>query len=286
VFFISAWFPLTTGSMFRSWGEFNICAEEVFHLFAESFPANSPCYSSKSRSSRTSGEDNTTTLGLSRTGLECAFYVLFGRYPSPTLLTDCFYVHTAAASPQASPRVKSEAKKSSSGPVHGDIAGEKPSGLRAGRVPRACIPRVDFLRFVTLCAEEEGAGFVRSGTPAQRTADDQLGSSAAANPLPSEVERTTLLQCWRQFESVAGPKGYLTLQDMCTIPTQHPFQDAHAVMETPTLTAGATVQRRSSTEEFARRQAALVQHVFWIIDSDHDGKVRFHDVAPYLRGAV
>ncbi|KPA86348.1 unspecified product [Leptomonas pyrrhocoris] len=282
--------------MFRSWGEFNSCATEVFHLFAEPLVNKrrevlpSPGLVRQSNSSTTVEE-----VGLRRAGMECAFYVLFGRYPSPTLLTDCFG-SAFSSSPSHVPahchasrssRVPDIAQKEKERVFQGYSPEETATGLHyhSSRTKLICLEA--FLRFVRLCAEEEGPGLVAARPQPYHAMNAEPDSSDSLS-LPSEAGKAATLQCWRQFESVAGAKGYITLEDVRSISMQHPFQDVRAVLEEPTLSASVVKRGSSATKdaELSRRQKALAQHVLWIMDRDHDGKVCFDDVKPYLLGSV
>ncbi|KAG5467443.1 hypothetical protein CUR178_01086 [Leishmania enriettii] len=251
--------------MFRSWGELTRCACEVFDLFAE------PISAVRLANGTAVSHDAVTTAdaGLSRVGLECAFYVLFGRYPDPSLIIDCF----ATAPPSAFSACGAAAAH---GTLNISLAPSNVSGpSRAGSI--FCVTRPAYLRFVTLCAEEEGEGFVTE----QAQGDATGGATATA--VSVECEKAAELQWWRQFHSVAGSKGFIGADDLLGISLQSPFSDVQELLAAPssmsTCDSAATAQRKKT----ASRQASLVQHVFWMLDRDHDGSVRFDDVRPFLR---
>ncbi|TPP44583.1 hypothetical protein CGC21_7080 [Leishmania donovani] len=238
--------------MFRSWGELTSCASEVFDLFAEPLPAASGV------NGAAPSQDVATTadVGLSRVGLECAFYVLFGRYPTPSLIADCF----KTLSPSASP-----AHRASSAPP------QQPARVNG------FMTRSAYLRFVTLCAEEEGDGFV--------TEQPQGDAAASVTATASCVDgrKVAQLQWWRQFQSVAGPKGFIAADDLLGIHFQGPFADVQEVLAVHSPMCTSDFSTASPRNTPGSRQAPLVQHIFWILDRDHDGSVRFEDVQPYLQ---
>ena len=282
--------------MFRSWGEFNRCAKDVFSLFAESSEENrrEVDVSSLHHAQPLSEKPMLTTdaLGLSRAGLECAFFVLFGRYPSPTLLRDCF-ASTAFSSPllaqdeaMSTLRAHEKSTQETFRAQRNLTQGKGAELLSQGKkVPLLSLDA--FLRFITLCAEEEGLGFVMMHPASCSSTRDELKerNDDCAAALPFGARKTAQLQCWRLFESVAGSKGYVTLDDMCSVSLQHPFQDVRAVLEGPALLAESIPHQHMPKDRSfgtSSRQEALVRHVFWIVDRDHDGKARFDDVQAYL----
>ncbi|KAG5492192.1 hypothetical protein GH5_01102 [Leishmania sp. Ghana 2012 LV757] len=266
--------------MFRSWGELTRSACEVFDLFAE------PISAVRLANGTAVSQDAVTTAdaGLSRVGLECAFYVLFGRYPDPSLIVDCF----ARAPPSAfstrgalsvslrqAPR-EARGAAAAHGTLNIPLGPSNVSGpSRAGRM--FCVTRPAYLRFVTLCAEEEGEGFVTEHPQGDAT------GGATATAVSVECEKAAELQWWRQFHSVAGPKGFIDADDLLGINLQSPFSDVQEVLAPPssmsTCDSAVTAQRKKPVS----RQAPLVQHVFWMLDRDHDGSVRFDDVRPFLQ---
>ncbi|KAG5466897.1 hypothetical protein LSCM1_01074 [Leishmania martiniquensis] len=266
--------------MFRSWGELTRCACEVFDLFAEPISAAGHVSSTSSSHEAASAAE----VGLSRVGLECAFYVLFGRYPNPSLIANCFAaapasVSSARCTPSASPRqMPRDARGAIAAPLAWGSALAS-SGLggstRTGR--RCYVTRRAYLRFVTLCADEEGEGFVTEQLQGNTAAD------AAATASFVEGKKAAQLQWWRQFQSVAGSKGFITAADLHGIGLQSPFSDVQEVLEGPpfmrTCDSAAAAQPKSPVS----RQVPLVQHIFWMLDSDHDGNVCFDDVRPFLQ---
>ncbi|KAG5491198.1 hypothetical protein JIQ42_01095 [Leishmania sp. Namibia] len=266
--------------MFRSWGELTRCACEVFDLFAEPISA----VSLVNGTAVSHDAATTADVGLSRVGLECAFYVLFGRYPDPSLIADCFArAAPSAFSTRGAPSVSlrqapREARGSAAahGTLNIPLAPCNVSGpSRTGSM--FCVTRSAYLRFVTLCAEEEGEGFVTE----QPQGDAAGGVTATA--VSVECKKATELQWWRQFHSVAGSKGFIDADDLLGISLQSPFSDVQEVLAPPSsmsmCDSAATAQRKKTVS----RQAPLVQHVFWMLDRDHDGSVRFDDVRPFLQ---
>ncbi|CAJ1993129.1 hypothetical protein LDHU3_35.4200:CDS1 [Leishmania donovani] len=266
--------------MFRSWGELTSCASEVFDLFAEPLPAASGA------NGAAPSQDVATTadVGLSRVGLECAFYVLFGRYPTPSLIADCFKTLSPSASPAH--RASSAPPQQPARDAHGNtVAHLKSSSSFAhsdsGRSSRTGVngfmTRSAYLRFVTLCAEEEGDGFV--------TEQPQGDAAASVTATASCVDgrKVAQLQWWRQFQSVAGPKGFIAADDLLGIHLQGPFADVQEVLAVHSPMCTSDFSTASPRNTSGSRQAPLVQHIFWILDRDHDGSVRFEDVQPYLQ---
>ncbi|KPI86086.1 hypothetical protein ABL78_4847 [Leptomonas seymouri] len=278
--------------MFRSWGEFNSCATDVFHLFAEPLQnETSKCLPPLCRAQRCDEDTPAPALGLSRTGMECAFYVLFGRYPSPTLLTDCFSFTVSSGQARAPAhdeasellRPRRTAQRESERLSHRHSPCEESTGFRPEGSLVQRIPLKAYLKFTRLCAEEEGPGLVVARPQQHHNAGDGLDINDAL-ALVSDANKGAKLQCWRLFESVAGAKGYITPEDLCSVPMQHPFQEICAVLEVPTLSTSTAENRNTAKKdsELCRRQKALAQNVFWVMDSDHDGKVCFDDAKPYL----
>lgn len=266
--------------MFRSWGELTSCASEVFDLFAEFLPAASGV------NGAAPSQDAATTadVGLSRVGLECAFYVLFGRYPTPSLIADCFATPLPSASPAH--RASSAPPRQSPRGAHGDTAAHSKSRssfahsdvvLPSRTGVNGFVERSAYLRFVTLCAEEEGDGFVTE----QSQGDAVAGVAAAASSV--DGKRAAQLQWWRQFQSVAGSKGFIAADDLLGIHLQGPFADVQEVLAAHSPMCTSDILTASPPKPSGSRKAPLVQHIFWILDRDHDGSVRFEDVQPYLQ---
>ncbi|KAK7201286.1 hypothetical protein NESM_000190500 [Novymonas esmeraldas] len=236
--------------MFRSWGELSSSADAVFDLFAEP-----PRFTVSPLGEAVAPQDVTAAaeaeVGLGRVGLECAFFVLFGRHPTPSLLDDCI----AAAPPRRSP--------------------SPPTAPPLPHPRRRCfVTRAAFRRLVVLCAEAEGDGFVLD---AQTLEDGDVGITAA----PSHRARSTsaaLAHRWALFDSVAGAKGYISAADLSNVRLQGPFADVQETLAKAVSTAAAP-QRQEP-----HHTPPLLQHVFWMLDTDHDGRVRFDDVRPYLQG--
>ncbi|GET92833.1 unspecified product [Leishmania tarentolae] len=267
--------------MFRSWGELTSCASEVFDLFAEPLPEASGV----NRAAPSQDVAVPADVGLRRVGLECAFYVLFGRYPTPSLIADCFAMSLPSPSPA---RGDSSAPPLQSPPVvqGGRVTHSKsnspfdpPNDAQLSRTGGKCfVTRPAFQRFVTLCAEEEGDGFVTE----QRQGD--AASDAAAAAFSVDCKSAVQLQWWRQFQSVAGPKGFMTADDLCGIHLEGPFADVQEVLAAQSPVCASNCSTASQQKLSRTRQVPLVQHIFWILDRDHDGSVCFEDVQPYLRG--
>lgn len=142
---------------------------------------------------------------------------------------------------------------------------------------------------MTLCAEQEEPSLVVNNSthePQALTAEVSSSYSPLAHAAGAQA---AALQGWRQFESVAGTKGFITLSDMASLPMQHPFEDVDDVLHTAGFIGASSKSAgrsggaaEESAESSRRRQRAVAQHVFWIMDRDRDGKVRFEDVKPYL----
>ncbi|CAJ1036692.1 hypothetical protein Q4I30_007533 [Leishmania utingensis] len=266
--------------MFRSWGELTSCASEVFNLFAEPISATDRVNPAAPSQEAT----ETAEVGLSRAGLECAFYVLFGRYPTPSLIADCFARPllsvsparcTSSASPRQSPR---DAHGDTTAHVASRFPFAHPDAGRSSHAGAKCfVTRSAYLRFVMLCAEEEGDGFLMERPQGDGTA------SGTATALSVDGKKVAQLQWWLKFQSVAGAKGFIAASDLLGIDLQGPFTDVPEVLAAQCSTRAGDSLTAAQRKLPASRQAPLVQHVFWMLDRDHDGSVRFDDVRPYLQ---
>ncbi|KAG5492736.1 hypothetical protein JKF63_01316 [Porcisia hertigi] len=266
--------------MFRSWGELTSCANEVFELFAEPLSVSGFTNRAAPLQDSVTGAEK----GLSRVGLECAFYVLFGRYPTPSLIDECFASPSASASSvccasTALPRPPPP--NADGGPamrvipsyavLHSDV------GRASHRGIKCVVTHSSYLRFVMLCAEEEGNGLVMEKPQGNAAADVALAA------LSIDAQKAAQLQWWRQFQCVAGAKGFMTADDLRGIDLEGPFTEVQEVLAAQSTMRASDSLIAAQRKPTASRQASLVQHIFWVLDRDHDGAVRFDDVRPYLQ---
>lgn len=254
--------------MFRSWSEFTTCAEQLFDLFAEQPPPSQNSvdgYLGYASSPSTVAGSSAGRI-LTRAGIECAFFVLFGVAPSSSLISACFALESSAT-PLLSTTTTTVASE----------VLPMPSGSCSAAAERRSVmaTREEFLRFIGHCAAEE-SGYIEE--------EEESGNGSF-----SLGAATDWMYQWPLFESMAGPKGYITWEDIIAHNCETPFQCVAQMVPPRDLNfRSASITGASVAEPVTRPgwRAALLQHIFWVLDGDRDGRIRFEDVKKFFRKEI
>lgn len=235
--------------MYRSLGELASCAGRVFDHFC-----------------RLDGSS-----ALDRVACRAALYTLFGYSPSDSLLSALF---PDIASPEEEVTEATE---------------EERGACRHPHHP-SLVERDAFVRFAQLVAKQEGC------IDDPLWGDDGPGSAqtlsrAAGGGGGGACHVGT---SWQIFKALAGEeKDYVDWESFCKAAASAGFSGATGGAagpslrepsegETPVLRAFVKGPLEMSSAHYAR-QRCLLSHVFSLLDADHDGRLQFSDVKPYLQ---
>ncbi|ORC92149.1 uncharacterized protein TM35_000043630 [Trypanosoma theileri] len=261
--------------MYRSRGELRSYALRVFALYSTNGVLSVPLF-------------------------KLAWYVLWGKQPDVSvmqLLDDTGVNENPVLSVMdenntaAAERISSVDEGVSSGEAHVSYTEISPHTSLSSAERRRRIQEEEFLRLVVAYYDTmgiEAAVF----TTTERTPNNIEEMSAGT---PRGVIRAAR---WAHFEALAGPKGYVTLEDI--LATEHvdwlrrPLckaeregsweREKRGTEETCENSPWNIGDHATSTESDNNGRMALLSHAFAIADGDHDGRIVFSDMECHLSG--
>ncbi|KAG8345670.1 hypothetical protein ERJ75_001727200 [Trypanosoma vivax] len=188
-----------------------------------------------------------------------AWYVLWGRRP------DAYVIDLLFNDKQGELCARGE----SSGTSHGRPSVLDGEDSAYNELPRKHqrISEDEFVRFAVAYLDSMGADAAEFSSA--------RGGGGKGSGLPLGLAHASQ---WAHFESLAGPKGYVTLEDLLV--TERVDWLRHPVAVNATRKSNDVPVSEGSDEG---GRAALLSHAFSIADKDGDGKIVFNDMEKYLR---
>ncbi|RNF17148.1 uncharacterized protein Tco025E_05077 [Trypanosoma conorhini] len=216
---------------------------------------------------------------LSIARFRLAWYVLWGKWPDERVVRLLFKETEASADGSERTRGEETVTGESVTPkaVEHDchlVGDSLAPSASSSALPRR-IYEEEFIRFAVTYHDTMGADAVEFGG-----AEDTDEAVVDVQRPPSSVVRG---RQWVQFQSLAGSKGYVTLDDL--VATEG-AEWLHRPMSGGSK--GGAPAKRAGPDALAPPQGdgegrlAVMSHVFAIIDRDRDGKVVFDDVVRHL----
>ncbi|EKF31704.1 hypothetical protein MOQ_004456 [Trypanosoma cruzi marinkellei] len=218
--------------------------------------------------------------GLSISRFRLAWYVLWGKWPEESVVHMLFDKkdkstggNEGGPTGEENEIVESDVRVEEN---RHNVGGTPLAQCFSFSAPPRRINEKEFVRFAVTYHDTMGADAVGFGDAEEDGEYDMVDMQSAFSGVARACH-------WPQFHSLAGSKGYVTLDDFVAAEKVdwlcRPMSGGSA--------SGLTVEQAgddSSTtpQDDDDRRLAVLSHVFAIIDSDRDGRLNFGDVARHL----